>query len=404
MKNILELKQPEIDCLCRLAGVATDPYKVSSLSELVETKNLLMRKIKQKAVEDIKYPITNFANEVINYQGFNFFYKYIRQNNKFLEEDLSSIFYPTVGLKLGPNEIMGHFTVNAQGTMSATLNMLKSLYPHLKVETLGQKLYFETLGCIENLIQADGPDILIIDSSAQDTSVYNQECITKADLIIFDTTCFYFNDSELARIMQLCFEANRPTFCIRSCIKLDSLGVEYASLGSFFAFNLDHLPSFSEKAFEKVSVKSVQEYITQYLSFHGMLASLDHFYPFYWDKELIELNASRVSRIKENFNGVEEFISCEFSNLKVSSFGHKLFALVYLEDKVEDYAQKIKNIQKRFNLPLYNANSFGFDFMNAEQFKSYGDQEQFFLRITSHDLGEDYQKISLKMIKSLLKK
>lgn len=208
--------------------------------------------------------------------------------------------------------------------------------------------------------------ILLVDSSAS-TRFDDYRCAPpRADLVLFDTTCFAQSSSRIGTVIDRALAQDLPVALVRSHAKLDSLGIEYGRLGSIVLLGPRSSTSCS-------SVESLRHAIDDAVRLHGVAALPAHFPPFSGTAEYRRLTRARTASIICSTRRMTRWLAGVLSPRSVRSFRHGLYlALVPDRDfalkDVKRLADDLCRALARQRLPVKHAGSFGFDFVAVEWF------------------------------------
>ncbi len=217
-----------------------------------------------------------------------------------------------------------------------------------------------------------GGIVLLLDSIVSEAKldVIRRLPAHSADLILFDTTCYEICAPEIGRIAECAIALQAPLVLLRSHVKLDFLGTEYGRLGSAVFASRGDIPPARMNVFRRL--------VTLYRDVAcvlGLAALPGNLIPEANDAELLELNAARLSVIRENTGYAVSRIQREVSGLScnVVAYHHQLFFSIELERDAshELILAKIMEFQQLAvaqGLPVRRATSFGFDFIAVADF------------------------------------
>jgi hypothetical protein len=231
-----------------------------------------------------------------------------------------------------------------------------------------------------------------IDSSTVDSLSVVLAAMKGIELLIVDTTCWDAAGDEIKLLEKEI--KKRPLICLRSHLKLDSLGAEYGSLGSIVA----HFPGESE---------IVQDITTQGRLI-GAWSDIDSVYPFLLDADFHLVNSKRNRRLRAAGARISEGLKKTKlpKGITLQEFSHGLF--FYLEFSKDSYPEesslkleRLAKLLKEAELPFMEADSFGFDFLVYKLFPTAADpSSQRVVRFTSPDYCD---KKCDKLLKVLVK-
>lgn len=233
---------------------------------------------------------------------------------------------------------------------------------------------------------------LYVDSIASEFS-FNiaRDILNQYDYIIIDTTC-YLSNKYISIINRVVKELNKPCILVRSHTKLDMAGTEYSHLGSVtFLYN---------QSTDTDKLEKIIEDCRHIIGVIGACLPPEKFPQFMIDKQFVELNEKRLTRIEDNAEYVISLFNKHGIELKLPN--HKQFCLYNFSNKDLELATMkdkiIKFCKENNDIGVYHAVSFGFDFIALDGYENFNDK-QFKIRISICDFPKDLiERISYKII------
>jgi len=176
-------------------------------------------------------------------------------------------------------------------------------------------------------------------------------------LVLFDTTCYPANSLRIGAIVRWALERGAGVICLRSHLKLDQLGLEYARLGSAVFFG------------EGPGLSAIMEAVEDTARTLGVGVPPVLLPPFFGDAEFQRLNTLRLDRLREN---------CRYAlgrllglGQAIGRFHHLLFFTVntgltldQLGKAADDLARRLKEA----GVPARRSGSFGHDFIAIDDY------------------------------------
>jgi hypothetical protein len=212
--------------------------------------------------------------------------------------------------------------------------------------------------------------------SSTDAIAYKSDLkklIEHCQLVAVDTTCYGARSDRLAFIVSHTLRAGKPCILLRSHLKLDCLGMEYARLGSLVIASPRRATLATTRLLEMLRKETAQ-----ILSLIGGYASASQLYPFLADPTFQRISDERLDRIRLANRRVVSWVECALNELKerplVMRFVHQIFfMIVFPKARKGVDGHDLLDALKRSGIPAQWAASFGFDFTAIQQFK--GPQE-----------------------------
>lgn len=388
LKSFTEQKKSEIEWFRNFSPGQVIPESVDPL----KTKFQLMKELKARILRESDNSVTLLWPLEQPFPGKKVSFDYQRQNFSIESKSGLELFYP--GLKTNASAF-GYFTSSGQAATFGLTLALKNSLKDFSISTLAPSVYFETSHVFDGLgiTSSNNAETLFLDSSAATKNpLLYLENQTYRRLIV-DTTNWDISNIYIQKIINLAEEKNFDLFLVRSHIKLDSLGAEYGLLGSIV-----RISSAPDEEWSKLLLKT--------LSYSGLLATLEHIYPFLWDKTFLDLTAARSERIRSNTKflepRIENFLQERKKVMKLRTFDHALYFLVTLPATSKIHQDKFLKLAFMHQVPAKFCNSFGFDFVSLSNFIMTHDKSgEISLRICS---GDDTERVGdvLELIKNYI--
>jgi hypothetical protein len=401
----LERKHREIgllnDCLRSPLHLA----RPQSVGEVVDSKFQLAAALRaEHALQDWKATETAWSHAASPSSGpFVFSYDYQRADLKvcgpsFYELERgcrSEAIYTASGmaaisaLLLASARIIGKADVVVlPGTYGETLELIKSLVPHLRLVTAALPLD-------EPYAAAASPRLLLLDSCAPAGAFEAAlRCDGSAlDLLIFDTTCFAGRSGRIRRVLRWAARWDIPVVLVRSHNKLDSLGVEYGRLGSAVFV---HWSRKDLKAGQLLS-ESLAAETRNAVRLLGGAALPAHFPPFVGSVAYWALTKRRVAAILRNGRHTARYFAAELASLSAElHFTHGLYVTLRGRRALDEATarQAADDMSRELSgkgFPIRHAGSFGFDFAATEWFHD-ATTDRYSVRVAVPDLPTELWK------------
>ena len=339
--------------------------------------------------------VTNIDNHEKEYFGLKYFSLYQRQGHSLLNENIYHMLYDE-NTKVG-TKAFAYFTSSCQMTHFALFYFLNQTLGGLNVQYPTERIYFETKSIIDqDWVKKSSADkcIYFLDSGFLKT---RQQLLDfqhkKVSMLIFDTTCFDRQSEEIRLVVELALKLSVPLIMTRSHLKLDSLGVEYGSLGSILFFNCDE-----QEFVKKVALQ---------ISLMGAFAPIKQVYPFLFNQEFKDVTTERTNMIRNNCQqmtkNLEAFL--KQSGLGLELYMHDLHLIIIYQSerlallklgKIFLKLCHMNNIEGRF------CDSFGFDFFSLTNFGRCDNSGRGYLRFCP-PVNPDEVKAATTAIRLLLK-
>ena len=343
----------------------------------------VMQKLHGYHIQNLKQNVTNLSLAIVNYAGFSFRYAYSRQNFHFDTQPALAEIYPGLTSNLKPS--YSSFHSSGQSAMSSLLIAMAQVWKDFSIHSPNRP-YFETPLALKLLNRGETPtggEVLLIDS----TNLHPDELdmlpalINRSLGVIVDTSLWVWNEPLFQKVINL-VEGKKPFFLIRSHLKLDSLGGEYASLGSLIYFHHDSFKVSEEKFIDHLQTAS---------SSIGSCPTLDQIFPFYKNPEFHELTFKRTTKLQESIDRLSPHLLplVDRSRSIIEEPYHRLFLILNFRCTNKDLRKYFLKMVHMKSSPVVLADSYGFDFPSVLVSYMKEDPENIFLRICGHTLGED---------------
>jgi hypothetical protein len=190
------------------------------------TKSEVVARIRKNYLFTDSARMTNTHKHVFRYASLFVRYEYLRQHTTFVPDKTSHALL--LSCKAGPSTLI-HFTHSGHGAILQALGFLKSL--GFQTYQKSSTLYWETEQTLEmfNFKSTPEPEVYWIDSSSFD--VFSDWSIPESvKWVVVDSTCWQILGKEFEFLSEKL--KDHEVITVRSHVKLDMLGVEYAPLGS----------------------------------------------------------------------------------------------------------------------------------------------------------------------------
>lgn len=279
------------------------------------------------------------------------------------------------------NDIHQVFFTNSG--MSAIYSFLSSISMIEKVSmTIMGDTYVETKKIIEKLKisynQISNFQILYLDTTNKYPlfQILDSTDLSNYQIIAIDTTCYDYD--ELSRLSKYYSTSNSLFVLLRSHMKLDMLGTEYAKLGSIVYIKKNETVPWEENLITENK---------EFLSLIGGFAYPEDIPVFWKNKKTFKLNAKRIKQIKHNavimYKLFEQKLKC-----KIVLPYHQLFLLIdcverdsfcSLQENLFDFTNKHADI-------TYSG-SFALDYFAIDAYME--EKEKLYIRVSPNDSFEE---------------
>lgn len=322
------------------------------------TKAELVKRIREKYLFTDDARMTNVKKTVFKHASLFIRYDYLRQLTSFIPEKTSNAHL--LSLKVSPSTLF-HFTHSGQGAILQSLGFLK--LQGFRTYHSKTNLYWETEQTLDLLSYkpSETPEIFWIDSSSFDVhSSWSVPPSTK--WVVVDTTCWFIEGEEFKLLREKL--SQHDVIAVRSHVKLDMHGVEYAPLGSI---------TLSSK---RLDLHSIPFYEAARL--FGTTASPESIPPYLLDSASIKLALRRKNTFRKSHDLVKELASIASDDVTIQCPPHGLyFYLAFRKNSLElpEIQKKALIVAEEAEIDLRHLESFGFDFFGLQVFKPRRAQE-----------------------------
>ncbi len=368
-----ERKAAELECL---AGYAAEPRierVPSTHHQVIDQKLRLKVAIRQKNINPL-WGMSNITGErFIDCHGFDIRYTYQRSSFRLNNPDHLELLYQNLACSKD-HVSQGYLTNCGQVSISLLFHVLGSYHQKFTLETRPDDIYFETSAYLEDtkLFESGGESkrIVFLDSSTLGKGDWDDlNFAPEVTLVIVDTTAYPLSSPRLAEILNLALDQEIPCALVRSHLKLDSLGMEYSSLGSLCLVyrQPNTLCDFINEKFPKA------------LSNMGGFATPKHIFPFYLDPEYQRLNNDRLSKVHVSNRAFYQLLQQKdmFSTsekLGLRDFDHDMFCWISIQPNMgwDPFIDRLLEWTRSINdsgLPCRLTESFGWDFIALSAFR-----------------------------------
>jgi hypothetical protein len=363
MGEYWERKNAELALLARAAGVPAP--RVEDGAALFPEKQRLRAALLARAIS-ADPTLTESAFDGAH-RGGRFRYTYQRLD---LRMRTRSFFDEVYALDRRRGPAFGLWGGSGMGTITALLRALdfgsgrprRLLYP--------EDVYFEVravLPLLNNLLPntdddafLDG-DVFLLDSvTAEDHFPLLQKPLQPLHLVLFDTTCYDAGSALIDRVIARCCDERVPLVLLRSHLKLDCMGTEYARLGSA-VFWLPPKPSPSLVA----RLRILHNHFFDELRRAGATALPTALWPLAGDAEFRRLNSERNRGMVAAQLRAGAALSSRLPRMRITTPHHGCFLMFEPprnreHQLIADRAQLVARLRAA-GIPAVFAPSFGYD-------------------------------------------
>lgn len=181
-------------------------------------------------------------------------------------------------------------------------------------------------------------------------------------IVLIDTTCYPGKLPWLTGLVQRAINTLKPVVLLRSHIKLDALGLEYARLGSATFLLSLRAPRRQLDYFQELMTRTRLSFAA------GGLAHASNLFPGAGDPCFEELNDQRIRRIRAANRRIEKVLLADGGGRKLSVRGyhHGLFTTLRVPgvldmEAARACATELVNALQRQGVPAESRGSFGLD-------------------------------------------
>jgi hypothetical protein len=229
------------------------------------------------------------------------------------------------------------------------------------------------------------------DSCAMDFNWDKIDAKEAKKVLVFDTTCIDRLDVGLKKFLKDVHKTRRPAILIRSCLKLDSFGAEYGTLGNLLILNPESFPRAQadvEHAERDTPFSVINEVVKATGAALGHFGSIDNVYPFLTDPEITRLNTERVRRLQANTRQLCAYLLAQKIDVRIRP--HNFFCEIpgLAADGPVALQKRAKKISHLTSFPIHFADSFGLDVSTVSSYQDFYDPKgKTVLRIAPPDLS-----------------
>jgi len=402
MESYLERKYREVSLLNSCLASPLDLPKPDSVGSVIEQKFRLAAVLKaERALK--AWAVTETARDsahCVKAGGFEFTYGYQRADLYVRGPPIYSSLGATSGSVL--QETL--YTGSGMSAMAALLTALQRLHsvPELLVP---DGCYSETLELIASFgrhfqvlplegwrsrprVRRSASRIVLLDSSVR-SGFFPPAGMSAgdADLIIFDTTCFWKNSSRIRQVVSWALQSGLPIALVRSHAKLDCLGIEYGRLGSVVVAAPRRDVLRGGAAWVTTLIDQTRDTVRLF----GSAPIPAHFPPFTALADYESCSRERVAAIVRNTRRMARVLSVACGTAPcVGVFQHGLYLTLSPLgnpdiDEARSLAGALSGELERNGLPVRHAGSFGFDFVAIEWFHGSSSPRNL-IRVAASDL------------------
>ena len=297
----------------------------------------------------IDLPLTNKNNDFFIKENYTFNYNYQRFDSQLNYNDYVSNFYNI-------NDIHSK-TIFTNCGMSSIFCVLYAISRIGNYKVVYEKdTYFETQKIIKSLNLNHGKKIIYYDTISDN---FNFDSKVNNKIIIIDTTCYHSYDFK--EFITKLLNNNNFVIAVRSHVKLDMLGLEYAFLGSTTFFLSDKTNKTQLNNYKKIIYNTIN--IGGNI---GVIASEKCIFPLLNNIDFIKLNDYRIRRIKFN---KKYFYEKNNENKCLTLHNHNLFlTLITNTNNIQELIDIVKSIAINSKGLCYYSSSFGFDYIALDTY------------------------------------
>lgn len=319
---------------------------------------------------------------------------------------------------LPPHRSKVLFVSSGMSSISVMFSALhKTLYKQRSSLVISQDSYFETIKYVERYcpgisrISLDNNillrnNVLYLDSiSVRNHFFYlRSHDFSELMLVLIDSTCYENDSVMIKKILCKCIRENVVCIMLRSHIKLDCLGLEYARLGSITFI----IPPLLTRI--KIDVcKSLIIQTSDLIAKTGTIFSPHAIFPLNNSEEFKILNKERVNLIrKNNCYAAKQVLLKSDAKFNIQRYHHGLFFTIETNTQSpSELSKQVNAYRERLNLRgIYAkiAPSFGFDFISLTNYIDMMSKRPV-IRVATSDYCRDdiniFVDITIEWMKSL---
>ena len=359
------------------ASVKTEEIdKIETIKKIINQKLKGQASLKSKFLEET-YNCQNTSrnSQKFEFNEFKFEYEYQRYDIEIEVKKYMDKFYKT-----NLSDYSYVFTNCGMSALFATIYALKQLSFKIYYKS---NIYVETERLIDDYIQKDElsnneKSALLIDtvSFIHINKLLEDINLSSYDLFIIDTTLYL--PEEMKIVLDKLRLMNKPIILIKSHTKMDTLGSEWATLGSICM--IDAESTFNARLFKEIRI---------ILSFIGGFAYQNSIPLFWFDDSYKEVSRKRNVVIKQNTIYLYDKLKSKYQNIKIIKPDHNMFILIE-PNKFIDYKKlecdihSYTNNSKLKDIICY-ADSFGLDIFGFSGYYENMSAETEVIRISPSD-------------------
>lgn len=209
------------------------------------------------------------------------------------------------------------------------------------------------------------------------------------EVVLFDTTCFELASDAIDAVVDTSAAFGAPLVLLRSHVKLDSLGIEYARLGSASFVRPPGVSAVARRVFSRLLLRyrDISCRIGARTSHHNLP-------PFADDPEFHVLNQRRLQRIEDGTCALADLLGrrLDGAGFRVRTYPHRKYLTIEPPEEVtrEDILDRIPILAREAHargVPACRADSFGFDFFGLTDFIDLG-RGRHVVRVAAPDLPD----------------
>lgn len=367
--------------------------KLKGMRAETSSKFALMAQLRREQTLDVGLRMTNVSGlKQFMSSGVRLEYTYRRQAIDFR---VPTAKIPLIGSpRYSGGEFTPLFTSSGQSAMAAVAIALSQIKPRIELIVAGG-VYWETSGIFKTAglpVQGSTPDrearaVLFIDSSVINLETSKPHW-KDADIFVVDTTCWDIEGEEIRSLETL---RNKGTLiCVRSHLKLDSLGSEYGSLGSITVHRNEN------------NDQDLMPALVEQLRLIGALAEPDAIYPFLLDPGFARINSSRNRRLATCSSVLINDLKNHMPRpAALLSFAHQMFFYIRFsgfKSEKDLNLGRLRFLLGERDLPYLEVDSFAFDFFVFKVFPSMPGQD-----IVMRFAAPDYDCTQLEQLSEAMK-
>jgi hypothetical protein len=225
--------------------------------------------------------------------------------------------------------------------------------------------------------------LLWLDSSSRASGLRALRATRRFDLVVFDSTCAWRGSRRVQHVIEWARSTRVPLVLVRSHLKLDSLGIEYARLGSIVAA-MRPVPSRSAPW-----TGNVWEQLQRMVRLTGAAAVPSHLAPFAQGPEYEACCRRRTAALMRSTRLLTRALRRAFPDT-IATYQHSLYLTLDAGpglgvDDAIGLADDMAGALASRGLPVRHAGSFGFDFVAIDRFP-HPDDGHNLIRVAGADL------------------